>query len=269
MAGRIEAWTIVRLSRRLSVLVLLLAGLSLAACNGGDDVEVRVIVDGTVLPSPTVTTTPALSTPAPLPFTPTPPASNLDPEDLYDFVWPLEGACLPDSDRLMPNSPREYRNGFHEGVDWYDLSSCARIAEGTQVLAMYRGVVIRAGLDYVDLTPRVLADLEERTDACECTDAEVFDVYRGRQIWIDHGNGVVTRYAHLGSIADGVYEGADIERGQVIAGVGESGTPESVTDPGTEMHLHAEVRIGESFLGDGLPPDEVRALWERLFVPAE
>jgi murein DD-endopeptidase MepM/ murein hydrolase activator NlpD len=247
----------------------LLLALVLIACGGGDEAELRVIVDGTVLPSPT----PAVATPTatlvPLPFTPTAPPSQLDPEDLRGFVWPLDGACLPDSDRLMPNSPREYRNGTHEGVDWYDLSSCARVSGGTAVVAMYGGVIVRADLDYQDLTPRVLADLEARTADCRCTDQDVLDAYRGRQLWIDHGNGIVTRYAHLGSVAEGVYVGAEVRQGELIATVGESGTPESVTEPGTEMHLHAEVRIDDGFLGAGLPPDEVRALWQRLFDPAQ
>ncbi len=251
-----------------SVLLLALA-LALLACGDSGDVEVRVIVDGTVLPSPTVTEAPPTSTPAPLPFSPTPPTSVLDAKDLRGFLQPLEGACLPDSDRLMPNSPREYRNGTHEGVDWYDLSSCARVAEGTVVMAMYDGVVIRADLDYQDLTPRVLADLGRRTEECRCTDPEVFDAYRGRQVWLDHGNGIVSRYAHLESIAQDVWIGAEVRRGQVIAGVGESGTPESVSDPGTEIHLHAEVRVGDGFLGEGLPTAEMRALWERLFSDAD
>ena len=54
----------------------------------------------------------------------------------------------------------------------------------------------------------------------------------------------------------------------MIGGVGESGTPEAIRMPGTQMHLHAEIRIGESFIGAGLPPDEVRVLYERVFGPA-
>ena len=252
------------------LLALLLLALAPIACGDGGDAELRVIVDGTVLPeasTPVASESPA--TPAPLPVTVTPLPSDLDPQALRGFARPLEGACLPDSDRLMPNSPRDYRNGTHEGVDWYDLSSCARVVEGTLVMAMHDGVVIRADLDYQDLTPRSLVDLARRTEECACTDPEVLDAYRGRQVWIDHGNGVVSRYAHLGSISQEVWLGAQLRRGQVIAGVGESGTPESVTNPGTEMHLHAEVRVGDGFLGEGLPPAEVRALWQRLFSDAD
>ena len=261
------------LASRLLLAATVAAASLLAACLGSDgDSDVRVIVDGTVLPSPTSTAaTSTAVTPGPaqelLPVTAVSPISTIDPDDLRGFDYPLEGACLPDADLLMPNAPREYRNGTHEGIDWYDLSSCARVSAGTPVRAMYDGVVSRADLDYEDLTAATLGELEARTAECACSDPEVLDTFRGRQLWIDHGGGIVTRYAHLDSIAEGLYVGATVRRGQVIGIVGESGTPESITDPGTQFHLHAEVRVGDSFLGAGLPPDEVRRLYEQLFAP--
>jgi murein DD-endopeptidase MepM/ murein hydrolase activator NlpD len=94
------------------------------------------------------------------------------------------------------------------------------------------------------------------------------DLFRGRQVWIDHGNGIVTRYAHLGGIEPGLQEGERVAQGQTIAAVGDSGTPESLSNPGTENHLHWELRIGESYLGEGLPAEEVRALYGGLFEPS-
>ena len=49
--------------------------------------------------------------------------------------------------------------------------------------------------------------------------------------------------------------------------MGESGTPESVSEPGTQVHLHFEIRIGESYLGAGLDADASRALYEAAFAP--
>jgi len=42
-----------------------------------------------------------------------------------------------------------------------------------------------------------------------------------------------------------------------------------VTDPGTEIHLHFEIRVGDSFLGAGLDKDLVRQLYEQAFSPGE
>jgi murein DD-endopeptidase MepM/ murein hydrolase activator NlpD len=104
-----------------------------------------------------------------------------------------------------------------------------------------------------------------RTQAQGYTDAAALDKFRGRQVWIDHGNGIVTRYAHLAGIPDNFVAGARVRAGDVVGFVGDSGTPEAVTDPGLEIHLHWEIRVDDSFLGANLPAAEVRALYERLF----
>ena len=251
------------------VLAALLA-LLLAACGRNEDHDVEVTANGSPVPSPTADAGPA-ETATPLPTAPssepTSPPSNLDGDDLRGFTSPVEGACLPGSDQLMPNAPREYRKGVHEGVDIYHLSACAPIEAGLPVLAMHDGVVRRADLDYVDITAQQVAELAARTASQGSSDAEALDVYRGRQVWIDHGNGVVTRYAHLLTIAGGIGMDVTVSQGQVIGTIGESGTPESVIAPGTEMHLHYEVRVGDSFLGAGLSAAEVRVLYERLFGP--
>ena len=57
-------------------------------------------------------------------------------------------------------------------------------------------------------------------------------------------------------------------QGQAVGLIGDSGTPESISNPDSEIHLHWEVRVGDGFLGQGLPPDEVRELYEGLFEPA-
>ncbi len=257
-----------RLSRRrfLALTAASPVALALNACLGSDDPEVVVLADGQPVTASTATPVPtATSTPAPLPFTPRATNSDLDPEDLQGFTMPVADACLPSSERLMPNAPRTYRNGVHEGVDFYFGDSCVVIDRGTPVLSMYEGVVIRADHDYEELTPGLLAELEVRTAERGYSDEETLDVYRGRQVWVDHGNEVITRYCHLESIAPGVSVGLEVRAGDHLGGIGESGTPESVTDPGTEIHLHAEVRVGDSFLGEDLPAEEVRRLYTRLF----
>lgn len=203
---------------------------------------------------------------APFAETPTLSATTVPPR-ISGLTYPVAGSCLPGSDDLMPNAPREYRQGVHEGVDFYGWNSCAVIGLGTEVLTVEDGTVIRADWAYEELTGDTLAQLNERVGRGEGDDAAVKDVFRGRQVWIDHGGGVVTRYAHLSGIADGVSIGAEVEQGAIIGYVGESGTPESLTAPGTEVHLHFEIRVGGSYLGRGLGPAEVRDLYGQAFSP--
>lgn len=207
-------------------------------------------------PSPTAVPTP---TPVGDASAPGPPVSG--------FLFPIEGACIPTSDNLIPNAPRPYRAGVHEGIDFYPGLACANIALDTPVLAAKDGQVIRADRDFVEMTPAELQELLDRSQSQGYTDPEALDRFRGRQVWIDHGGGVVTRYAHLDGIAPGIEVGTWVRAGQVVGYVGNSGTPEAVTDPdaGLETHLHFEIWVGDSYLGEGLPPDQVRSLLEQAF----
>ena len=202
--------------------------------------------------------------------TPTAPAATATPRASLSvfrgFIYPIEGACLPKSDNLMPNAPRDYRSGTHEGVDFYQVDNCTPIGKGTPVRAAKDGTVVRADHDYHDLTQAQLDSLDQRIAAGDKS-ADILDAFRGRQVWVDHGNGIVTRYCHLSAIPAAVQVGTKVAQGEVIAAVGDSGTPESISDPTAEMHLHFELRAGDSYLGKGLPPDEVRQLYVNLFSP--
>ena len=88
---------------------------------------------------------------------------------------------------------------FHEGIDF-------PAQRGTTVTAAASGKVIFAG---------------------------VHPGY-GKMVDVDHGNGLVTRYAHASKLL--VKEGDLVLRGQAIAKVGTTGRS-------TGPHLHYEVRL--------------------------
>jgi murein DD-endopeptidase MepM/ murein hydrolase activator NlpD len=96
---------------------------------------------------------------------------------------------------------------MHTGID---LAG----SHGSQIYAAADGVVVRASF---------------------------FAAY-GYTIDIDHGRGLMTRYAHLSSVT--VRTGDSVKRGEVIAGMGSTGRS-------TGTHLHYEVRI------DGQPVNPV------------
>lgn len=187
------------------------------------------------------------------------------PSGAAGLSYPIEGGCLPRDESLMPGAAREYREGTHEGVDFYDSDNCVSIGVDTEVVAAKAGTVTRADLAYEGLTVETLSELMERVEQGFADDPEVVDAFRGRQVWIDHGEGIATRYAHLNGIAEGIREGVRVEAGQLIGYVGESGTPASVSEPGSEVHLHFEVRVGEGYLGEGIDSATVRRLYEQAF----
>lgn len=93
------------------------------------------------------------------------------------------------------------RNAFHEGVDF-------NVDVGTPVMAAAGGVVISSQFNTSGY---------------------------GNLIEIDHGNGMVSRYAHLSKML--VREGDIVLRGQKIGFSGNTGRS-------TGPHLHFEIRIG-------------------------
>ena len=241
-------------------------GLALAACSG-ESSQVPGVLITPINPNSTATAATidpiqSQSPGASGSVTVTP--NGIGGSELSGFVFPIVDGCLPNGDQLMPNAPRTYRNGIHEGIDLYESDNCVLITLGTHVVAAKLGRVIRADLDYVDPTAAEIAQyLADPT-----TEASV-DKFRGRQIWIVHDDAgqVVTRYAHLSGIAPGIGVGSIVSGGQLIAFVGESGTPESVSNPGHEYHLHFEVRVGASYVGFDQAPEQVRVIYQALFSP--
>jgi murein DD-endopeptidase MepM/ murein hydrolase activator NlpD len=217
---------------------------------------------------PTATPAPTLPSVITNPKTPTPGGAIASPGRVTGFAYPVADGCLPSSDDLMPGAPRPYRGGVHEGVDFYDFDNCTPLGLDSEILAVQDGTVIRADLNYQRLTAEELDALEQEVaNGLASNDPALLDTFRGRQVWIDHGNGVVTRYCHLNGIAGGISVGMRVTQGELIGYMGDSGTPESVTTPDTEIHLHFEIRVGDSYLGVGQSPSAVRALYERAFAP--
>jgi len=155
---------------------------------------------------------------------------------LTGFAVPV-GYELPAEMELLPGSPREYRGGFHEGIDF-------PLAFGMPVAAAKAGTIIRIDSDYTEWGVDEQLAGEDTGFQLGYTPEAVLDKLRGRQVWIDHGYGVVTRYAHLESV-ELFSVGSIVEQGTVIGRVGNSGTKAG-------PHLHIEIRVGEGYLGDGL-----------------
>lgn len=167
------------------------------------------------------------------------------------FALPIEGAELLGDPELLPGAPRDYRAGVHEGIDF-------PAAEGTPVLAAAAGTIVRADTSFSDWTREQQDAALSEALALGYTPAATLDRIRGRQVWIDHGKGVVTRYAHLSAV-EPLTVGQKVEGGVLIGAVGSSGYPQG------GPHLHFEVRVGDGFYGDGLAGDPLVRAVARLF----
>jgi hypothetical protein len=197
-------------------------------------------------------------------------SSELAPHDpavlelLPRLGLPIAGAELPDMGFRLPGAPRSYRYGVHQGLDFYQASG-APVSKDTPVMAVADGRVIRADVDYVAPSAQEMDEMIALTQEVCHTPDDVLDALRGRQVWIDHGHGVVSRYAHLNAVAQGLWVGQHVEGGQLIGYVGNSGTPASYYGEELEVHLHLEIRIGDGYLGQYLRPLEVKRWLHQAF----
>ncbi len=167
------------------------------------------------------------------------------------FALPIEGADVPQDPELLPGAPRDYRGGIHEGIDF-------PAPAGTPVLAAASGTVARVDVSFLDWNREQQDIALYEAIALGYTPAATLDRIRGRQVWIDHGKGLITRYAHLSAV-EPLIVGQRIEAGALVGEVGSSGYPQG------GPHLHFEVRLGDDFYGDGLSGDVLVRAVSRLF----
>ncbi len=178
---------------------------------------------------------------------------------LPPLIRPIENLPVADQDLRLPGAPRHYRFGIHEGADFY-------WGPGREVRAAAAGTVIRATHDYAVPGAAQFAAWRAQARELGYSSPEALDFFRGRQIWIEHPGGVITRYAHLSTIDPAVRVGAAVTQGQIIGQVGNSGSPASLESDSADAHLHFELWIGPHYLGQYLRPIETRELFETLFT---
>jgi murein DD-endopeptidase MepM/ murein hydrolase activator NlpD len=184
-----------------------------------------------------------------------------------DFLEkPIAGAEVSTISAHLPGAPRAYRNGFHEGIDWYDFSSGGNINTDTPIYAMGEGIVVRADQEYEEYSsPEVRnQDLALTAEYGE-TPEYIFDRLRGRQVWVQYPNGVMNRFAHLDDIPEDLNVGDRVNAETIIGYVGNSGTSGAVNQDLSELHLHQDLLIYGELFWKPLSQEEVREVLLRIW----
>ncbi|WP_017753565.1 M23 family metallopeptidase [Calidifontibacillus oryziterrae] len=168
---------------------------------------------------------------------------------IEQFSSPIIGAKVDTIPSHLPGAKRAYRNGYHEGMDWYEFSAGVPINRNTKVFAMGEGIVVRADHSYEpynDVSERNL-DLSITKEYGK-TPEYILDRLRGRQVWIQYDNGLQARFAHLDRINDEIKVGSRVDGDTHIGFIGNSGTSGEVENDDTELHLHLDILfLGELF----------------------
>ena len=182
------------------------------------------------------------------------------------YVVPVPGSTISSRAAHWPAAPRAYRNGIHEGFDFYDGAvSGAPIAYGTAIVAMASGTVVRADHGYVEMTRAEYDDVILASRTVMITPEDMLDRLRGMQVWLEHPGGFVTRYAHLSDIPPEVQVGERVTQGQVVGFTGNSGTVEAADGTQDDPHPHVEIWRADEYLGQGREPAEIFEMARQLF----
>src|SRR3989304_4505489 len=133
-------------------------------------------------------------------------SSDISAHHIQGFIMPLEGARIPDRSSLLPNARREYRNGTHEGIDFF-------VPYGTPVIAAKGGWVIHSDAERYQEPDKGFRDMLLKTSSrLSDTPRDIENILLGRYVILDHGliNGqrVITVYAHLDSVDEDVTIGS-------------------------------------------------------------
>lgn len=187
-------------------------------------------------------------------------------ERLDGMVIPIKGVALPRHVGVFPGARRLYRFGIHEGMDFFfDPGSRTKVTMNTPVRAADGGKVLRSDTAFKDMTYSQFSHVMNECYKEHRTSDHNEDLFRGCQVWINHGNGLITRYAHLNRVNPAITKDATVQRGDLIAYVGVSGTGQNLPGRTKYPHLHFEIWIDGKYLGWGLTPAETMGVYEDIF----
>ncbi|TGK60100.1 M23 family peptidase [Leptospira wolffii] len=192
---------------------------------------------------------------------------NSIPDRFSGYLYPVPDGLLPDKDYQLPGAPREYRNGIHKGLDIYykkeKFGPPRRLTFQDGLVSPADGIVIRADLDY---SPMTLADFQKYSALAQKNGVTYVEKdFGGRQVWIDHGNGIMSSFNHLSSIQKGIRVGSKVKAGEEIGKAGNSGLVGEAKGTDENIHLHYEIWVDGEYLGAGIPTNQMRKLLQYFF----
>ncbi|MBO8171187.1 MAG: peptidoglycan DD-metalloendopeptidase family protein [Bacillaceae bacterium] len=198
---------------------------------------------------------------------------TMDAEAISSYLsflsLPIKGAKISDKDSHLPGAPRSYRNGTHEGIDWYSGYVGVHVDQHTPVYSMADGVVVRADHDYREMTFEERdAFLREAAQRPRTPDY-ILDRMRGRQVWVQYDQGVMVRYVHLSDIPDDLKVGDRVTTDDIVGYVGNSGTSYGVEGNLIGLHLHSDILIYGEVFWKYLQPEEIRPVLKAVFNRAQ
>lgn len=180
---------------------------------------------------------------------------------------PIQDATFGLAQKHLPGAPRDYRTGTHQGFDFFNGLSGRPLAEDEPIVAVADGQVIRIDHAYDAPGEKKLSFYAETSASPGFVGEFALDQVRGRQVWIRHESGHVSRYAHLSRVHPELQPGDPVAQGQPIGLMGNSGIPPTNDQPEPAPHLHFELwsADGARYLGEDLAPIDIHRTVAAIF----
>lgn len=157
------------------------------------------------------------------------------------MTTPIPGATFSLAARHQPGAPRDYRDGTHQGFDFANGTSGRPLSAEESVVAVAGGEIVRIDHDYTDPGRESLEYWADQAAGPGPVADYALDRLRGRQVWIRHEPGHVSRYAHLSAVHPELSPGDQVEQGQAVGQTGTSGLLPTAEEQEPAAHLHFEL----------------------------
>ena len=182
---------------------------------------------------------------------------------LENISQPINYATFPTNPGQHPGAPREYRNGVHEGIDWFSGAIGREVTKDTEIFPMFEGKVVRIDHDYREMSRAEREGLLLDAQRIGYTPQSILEKMRGRQVWVENEDNVLVRYAHLNSVNKDLEVGDEVGLHTALGRAGNSGADQASSNPDNDVHLHSDILVcGLNFWEYGDTVSMVEALSE-------
>ena len=184
------------------------------------------------------------------------------------LVSPIEGATFSLDTAHFPRTAGERDNGIDTGFIFINGASGRPLADDEAVRAVADGEIIRIDRNYEPPEPNILKFWRQNAAEPGPIADYALDKLRGRQVWIRHEHGHVSRYAHLSEVHPELQPGDPVEQAQAVGLMGNSGIIASKDQWNAAPRLQFELwsADGDHYLGQGLTALESHRTIASLFA---
>lgn len=200
-------------------------------------------------------------------------SKDTDPPDAENWptglTSPIQGATFPLSQDHLPGASDRHGTILDKGFEFFDGLSGRPLSNNQSVVAIADGEIVRIDREYSTEGAALLAFWEDQATEPGFIGEYAFDRLRGRQVWIRHESGQISRYGHLADVHPELKPGDTVEQGTPIGLMGNSGVApvDGRTQADSRLYFELWSADGSHHLGKGLSALETHQVIAQLFGP--